>query len=116
MTEVIIGIDLGTTNSEVAVVRNGPPQVLNIHNDNKLLPSVVGLSEDDTLLVGEAARNQYVLYPERTIRSVKRVMGSDTRLQLGTQEVAPQEISAIILRHLKASQGNRRAVFGGNRP
>ena len=101
MTEAIIGIDLGTTNSEVAVIRDGQPQVLNIHNDNKLLPSVVGLSEDDTLLVGEAARNQYVLYPERTIRSVKRVMGSDTCLQLGTQEVTPQEISAIILRHLK---------------
>ncbi len=101
MTEVIIGIDLGTTNSEVAIIRDGQPHVLNIQNDNKLLPSVVGLSEDDSLLVGEAARNQYALYPERTIRSVKRLMGSDTRIKLGTQEVTPQEISAIILRRLK---------------
>lgn len=101
MTDIIIGIDLGTTNSEVALVRDGQPKVLTVHNDNKLLPSVVGLSEDDQLLVGEAARNQYVLYPERTIRSVKRLMGSDTHIKLGAQEYTPQEISAIILRHLK---------------
>jgi molecular chaperone DnaK (HSP70) len=101
MTEVIIGIDLGTTNSEVALVQDGQPKVLTIHNGNKLLPSVVGLSADDQLLVGETARNQYVLYPERTIRSVKRLMGSDTHIKLGAQEYTPQEISAIILKHLK---------------
>ncbi|MEN8131054.1 MAG: Hsp70 family protein [Pseudomonadota bacterium] len=101
MTETIIGIDLGTTNSEVAVVREGQAQVLEIQTGNKLLPSVVGFSEDGTLLVGEPARNQYALYPQRTIRSVKRLMGEDSHITLGDQQYTPQEISAIILRHLK---------------
>ncbi|MCP4407327.1 MAG: Hsp70 family protein [Gammaproteobacteria bacterium] len=102
MTETIIGIDLGTTNSEVAVVREGQAQVLEIQTGNKLLPSVVGFSEDGTLLVGEPARNQYALYPQRTIRSVKRLMGEDSHITLGEQQYTPQEISAIILRHLKS--------------
>lgn len=102
MSETIIGIDLGTTNSEVAVVRDGAVQVLEIANGSKLLPSVVGLAEDGGLLVGEAARNQYVLYPERTVRSIKRLMGSDTQVSLGDQQYTPQEISAMILKRLKA--------------
>ncbi|MBP9605297.1 MAG: Hsp70 family protein, partial [Chromatiaceae bacterium] len=62
MSDIIIGIDLGTTNSEVAVVRDGRPEVIPI-DDSRLLPSVVGLADDGTLLVGQAARNQYVLHP-----------------------------------------------------
>ncbi|NBC13805.1 MAG: Hsp70 family protein [Gammaproteobacteria bacterium] len=100
MSDPIIGIDLGTTNSEVAVVQDGRPQVLEV-DGGKLLPSVVGLADDGTLLVGQAARNQYTLYPERTIRSVKRRMGEDAHLSLGEQSYRPQEISALILKRLK---------------
>lgn len=101
MSETIIGIDLGTTNSEVAVVRHSKVDVLEVGGGSRLLPSVVGLSEDGKLLVGESAKNQYALYPERTVRSIKRLMGSDTRIALGEQEYSPQEISAMILRRLK---------------
>src|SRR5699024_9124790 len=76
-------------------------EVLSIGADTCLLPSVVGLDDTNQLLVGQAARNQAPLYPERTIRSVKRHMGSAERLSLGEQAYSPQEISALILRHLK---------------
>ncbi len=99
--ETIIGIDLGTTNSEVAVIRNGRAEVLVDETGEKMLPSVVGFDEQGTLLVGAAARNQWLLAPERTVRSVKRLMGSDERVRLGDQQYSPQEISAIILRTLK---------------
>lgn len=102
MSETIIGIDLGTTNSEVAVVRDGRVEVLEIANGSRLLPSVVGLADDGALLVGEAARNQYTLYPERTVRSIKRRMGEDLKVSMGGQEYMPQEISAMLLKHLKA--------------
>ena len=100
MSDIIIGIDLGTTNSEVAVVQDGRPRMLDV-DGGKLLPSVVGLADDGTLLVGQAARNQYTLYPERTIRSVKRRMGEDVHLSLGEESYRPQEISALILKRLK---------------
>ena len=100
MSDTIIGIDLGTTNSEVAVVQDGRPRIIEV-DGAKILPSVVGLADDSALLVGNAARNQYTLYPERTIRSVKRRMGEDTRLEMGDKSYSPQEISALILRRLK---------------
>src|SRR5712691_6666259 len=100
MTETIVGIDLGTTNSEVAILRDGQPHVL-AEDDDPILPSFVGLAEDGRLLVGKAARNQWVLAPERTIKSIKRKMGQDVKVKLGDQEYAPQEISAMILRALK---------------
>src|SRR5271154_1392914 len=100
MQDTIIGIDLGTTNSEVAVVRDGQPHVF-AEDGDPILPSFVGLSEDGRLLVGKAARNQYVLAPERTIKSIKRKMGQDVKVRLGEQEYRPQEISAMILRSLK---------------
>src|SRR5213083_3619731 len=96
----IVGIDLGTTNSEVAIVRDRQPQVFEEDGD-PILPSFVGLSEDGKLLVGQAARNQWVLAPERTIKSIKRKMGQDVKVPLGDQEYRPQEISAMILRELK---------------
>ncbi len=100
MSDVIVGIDLGTTNSEVAVVRDGRPQVLPVDGD-PILPSVVGLAEDGRLLVGKPARNQWVLAPDRTVKSIKRKMGQDTTVSLGGQSFRPQEISAMILRRLK---------------
>src|SRR5438067_4543170 len=98
----IIGVDLGTTFSGVAQVREGVPRIVP-HGDERIMPSVVGLTPQDTLLVGTSARNQYVLYPARTIRSIKRQMGQDVRVSLGEREYSPQEISALILRELKQS-------------
>lgn len=101
MHEPIIGIDLGTTNSEVAIVQNGKVTVIDIKGQ-KILPSVVGLSQDSTLLVGAAAKNQYALYPERTILSVKRRMGSNEKIMMGDIAYSPQEVSAMILKQLKS--------------
>jgi molecular chaperone DnaK len=98
--DTIIGIDLGTTNSEVAVIRDGRAIVLDEDGD-PILPSVVGLDPQGHLLVGKAARNQFVLAPERTVRSIKRKMGQEVSVTLGDQKYSPQEISAIILRTLK---------------
>src|SRR5579859_2926911 len=100
MSEPILGIDLGTTNSEVALVRDGQPQVF-AQDGDPILPSFVGLSEDGRLLVGAAARNQWVLAPERTVKSIKRKMGQDVTVRLGDQDYRPQEISAMILRALR---------------
>src|SRR5947209_6097590 len=96
----IVGIDLGTTNSEVAIIRDRQPYVFE-EDDDPILPSFVGLSEEGRLLVGKAARNQWVLAPERTIKSIKRKMGQDVKVKLGDQEYRPQEISAMILRTLR---------------
>jgi len=101
MTDEILGIDLGTTNSEIAIYRDGHPEVLRDEQGRIILPSVVGLTENGELLVGEEARNQFLLYPERTVRSIKRRMGSDAKVRLGEREYTPQEISAIILSRLK---------------
>src|SRR5215210_9508861 len=100
MADIIVGIDLGTTNSEVALVRDGQPHVFEEDGD-PILPSFVGLAEDGRLLVGKAARNQWVLAPERTVKSIKRKMGQDVKVRLGEQEYRPQEISAMILKALK---------------
>src|SRR5438132_9089030 len=98
--EPIVGIDLGTTNSEVAVIRDGQPFVF-AEDGDPILPSFVGLSDDGRLLVGKAARNQWVLAPQRTVKSIKRKMGQDVKVRVGDQEYRPQEISAMILRALK---------------
>jgi len=83
--EAILGIDLGTTNSAVAVLQDGQVTVLREEGE-ALLPSVVGLDGDGRLLVGAAARNQWVLAPERTVRSIKRRMGEETTVRLGDQQ------------------------------
>ena len=99
--EIIIGIDLGTTNSEVAVVEDGKVTVIDA-DGKKLLPSFVGIDDNGNVLVGETAKNQYVLYPERTVKSIKRRMGEDITVDMAGQHYRPQEISAIILKRLKA--------------
>jgi molecular chaperone DnaK len=101
MSDLILGIDLGTTNSEVATFVDGHVRVLGPEMNN-MLPSVVGLSPSGELLVGEPARNQLVLYPERTVRSIKRKMGSNETVMLGDRQFTPPEISALILRKLAA--------------
>jgi molecular chaperone DnaK len=101
MSDLIVGIDLGTTNSAVAVVQNGQPRILP-KGDQRIIPSVVGYSKQGSWLVGRPALNQYALDPDNTVRSIKRKMGSDERVSLGGREFTPQEISAFILRELKA--------------
>ena len=98
----IVGIDLGTTNSEVAIIREGRPVVISDAAGETIVPSFVGLSSTEEMLVGEPAYNQYVVAPERTIKSVKRKMGNDERVSLGEQSYTPQEISAFILKRLKS--------------
>ncbi|MBI5442199.1 MAG: Hsp70 family protein [Deltaproteobacteria bacterium] len=99
--EPILGVDLGTTNSEVCAIVGGQPRVLGAPGE-RILPSFVGLSPEGKLLVGPEAKNQYVLYPERTVKSIKRKMGTGERVRLGDEEYTPQEISALILKKLKA--------------
>lgn len=99
MSEIIIGIDLGTTNSEVAAFVDGQVRVLG-PGDQRILPSCVGFSTSGELLVGEPARNQQTLYPERTVRSIKRLMGSSEAVVVGDKSFTPPEISAVILREL----------------
>ena len=96
----IVGIDLGTTNSGVAIVREGAPRMLP-KGEERIIPSVVGYSSTGQWVVGTPARNQYVFSPENTVRSIKREMGTDKRVQLGGRQFTPQEISAFILRELK---------------
>ncbi len=98
--EVIVGIDLGTTNSEVAVYEGGLVTIID-GPDGKLLPSYVGLDDHGNLLVGGPAMNQYVLHPDRTVKSIKRRMGQAEPVALGDTHYSPQEISAMILKQLK---------------
>ncbi len=99
MADLVVGIDLGTTNSEIAAYVDGKPQVIG-NGSQLMLPSCVGFSSDGNLLIGEAARNQMLLYPERTVRSVKRLMGSGESVTIGDKTFTPPEISALILREL----------------
>ena len=105
MSEIIIGIDLGTTNSEVAIVEQGKVTVI-ADDDKKILPSFVGIDDNGDIIVGETARNQYLVYPERTIKSIKRLMGQNTQCVLSEQAYTPQEISAIIIKRLKTIAEN----------
>ena len=97
----VVGIDLGTTNSLIATLEEGQPWVIPDDDGNLLLPSYVGMDDAGQLLVGAAARRQYAAAPERTIKSIKRQMGTAYTATLGDQSYRPQEISAIILRALK---------------
>ena len=99
-SEPIIGIDLGTTNSEVAILSGGRPEVVREDGD-PILPSCVGLDEAGNVIVGREARNQAAAAPERTVLSIKRLMGSGERVSMGAEEYTPQEISAFILKALK---------------
>lgn len=97
----IVGIDLGTTNSLVAAIIDGQPALIPNERGKFITPSVVGFTETGELLVGEPAKNQAVANPERTITSVKRMMGTDRRITVGDKDFSPQEISAVILKKLK---------------
>ena len=98
----VIGIDLGTTNSVVAVMEGGEPVVIPNAEGSRLTPSVVGFSKTGERLVGQLAKRQAVSNPDRTVVSIKRHMGSDYKVTIDDKSYTPQEISAMILQKLKA--------------
>jgi molecular chaperone DnaK len=98
----IIGIDLGTTNSCVAVIEGGEPTVITNAEGSRTTPSVVAFSNTGERLVGKVAKNQAITNPDRTISSIKRDMGTDRKIKIDNKTYTPQEISAMILQKLKA--------------
>ena len=100
MSEPIIGIDLGTTNSAVAVVADGVPVVIPV-DGKPTMPSCVGLDGNGALVIGQPALNQLIASPESTVISVKRKMGTDSIINVGNKAFTPEEISAFILGRLK---------------
>ena len=97
----IIGIDLGTTNSCVAVMEGGEPTVIANAEGSRTTPSVVAFSKSGERLVGKVAKNQAITNPDRTIISIKRDMGTDRKVKIDDKTYSPQEISAMILQKLK---------------
>ncbi len=98
----IIGIDLGTTNSAVAVMEGGDSVIIPNIEGNRTTPSVVAFTKDGERLVGETAKRQAITNPDRTISSIKRHMGSDYSVEIDSKKYSPQEISAMILQKLKS--------------
>ncbi len=98
----IVGIDLGTTNSALALVQGQDLNIIPLDGED-LLPSVVAFDPQDNLLIGTPANNQFMLYPERTARSIKRSMGEERLIDLGAHHLSPVEVSALILRRLKVA-------------
>lgn len=97
----VIGIDLGTTNSCVAVLEGGEPVVIANAEGNRTTPSVVGFAKNGERLVGETAKRQAITNPDRTIASIKRHMGTDHKVEIDGKAYTPQDISAMILTKLK---------------
>ena len=98
----IVGIDLGTTNSCVAVIEGGEPVVIANAEGARTTPSVVAFGKDGERMVGQVAKRQAITNPEKTISSIKRQMGSDYKVSIDGKQYTPQEISAMILQKLKA--------------
>ena len=98
----IIGIDLGTTNSCVAVMEGGEPVVIANAEGARTTPSVVGFAKNGERLIGQVAKRQAITNPDRTISSIKRHMGTDYKVEIDGKKYTPQEISAMILQKLKA--------------
>jgi len=99
---MIIGIDLGTTNSAVAVWRDGEPVLVPNSLGDLLTPSAVSLADDGRLLVGMAARERQSTHPDQTATTFKRFMGTPQRMRLGKKDYSPEELSSMVLRSLKA--------------
>ena len=102
----IIGIDLGTTNSCVAVMEGGEPVVIPNPEGNRTTPSVVAFSKNGERLVGQIAKRQAVTNPDHTVISIKRDMGTNKKVKIDGEEFSPQEISAMILQKLKSDAEN----------
>ena len=100
--EFVVGIDLGTTNSVIAWMKpDGNVEVIPNAEGSRITPSVVAFTKTGEILVGEPAKRQMILNPDRTIKSIKRKMGSDYKVRIDDKEYTPQEISALILKKLK---------------
>ena len=97
-----IGIDLGTTNSCVAVIEGGEPVVIANAEGARTTPSVVAFSKNGERLVGQVAKRQAITNPDRTVSSIKREMGSNYKVNIDGKGYTPQEISAMVLQKLKA--------------
>jgi len=97
----ILGIDLGTTNSAMAIMEGGEPTIIPNAEGERITPSIVAFKKDGERLVGETAKRQAVKNPERTITSIKRKMGTDYKVQIDDKEYTPEQISAMILQKLK---------------
>jgi len=97
----ILGIDLGTTNSEVAIIEGGKPTIIKSAEGKPYFPSVVAFTKEGELLVGEAAKRQAVLNPEGTVMRIKRKMGTGERVKIRGKEYTPEQISAFILQKIK---------------
>ena len=103
MKEICCGIDLGTTNSVVALLQGGIPRPVNIEEGQAIVPSVVSFDpEGGRVYFGAQALNRYVAFPAHTVKSVKRLMGRTTPVQVGEVAYLPEEISAMLLKHLAA--------------
>ena len=102
----IIGIDLGTTNSCVAVMEGGKPTVVTNTEGQRTTPSVVGFAKNGERLVGDAAKRQAVTNSDKTVSSIKRHMGTDFKVTIDDKKYSPQEISAMILQKLKKDAEN----------
>ena len=98
----IIGIDLGTTNSCVAVMEGGKPTVIANQEGARTTPSIVAFTKTGERLIGEPAKRQAVTNAEKTISSIKRHMGTDYKVSIDDKQYSPQQISAMILQKLKA--------------
>jgi molecular chaperone DnaK len=103
MSAPIIGIDLGTSTSEIAVLRDGRPELLQDEQGDRIVPSVVQIAPNGQVLVGTIAKSGAVTYSERTALEVKRLMGSGETVRIGDSSFRPEEVSAMILRHLVRS-------------
>ena len=97
----VVGIDLGTTNSVIAVLIGSEPEIIANAEGSRLTPSVVAFTKDNQRLVGQVAKRQSITNPERTIISIKREMGTGHKVKIDDKEYSPQEISAMILQKLK---------------
>lgn len=97
----VVGIDLGTTNSVIAVMEGGEPVVIPLSDGSRLCPSVVGFTKNGERLVGHLAKRQMISNPERTVISIKRQMGKPYKVAIDGKTYTPQEISAMILRRLR---------------
>lgn len=102
----IVGIDLGTTNSAIAYIKDGKPQILSFNNGEKLIPSVVLIDLDNNIVVGKDALDSLVAMPNRTVAGIKRNMGSDDLVHIADRQLFPHEISALILKELKKNVDN----------
>jgi molecular chaperone DnaK len=107
----IIGIDLGTTNSEVAVMEAGKPTIIKSAEGKSYFPSIVAFSKDGELLVGESAKRQAVTNPEGTVHRIKRKMGTSEKIKLHDKTYTPEQISAYILQKIKK---DAEEYLGGN--